>query len=430
MKVQVETVSSVERKVVIEVDAGEVARELERAYKGLSRQVKVPGFRAGKVPRRILETRFRDQVEQDVVQHLVEHSWKDAVDEQELFPVAPPVVSPERLEEGKPFRYEARVEVKPEVILKEWEGLGYEPATGEVTDQMVQDELLRLQDSLSHMVPIEDRKVAVTGDYALIHYVGRREGTEFEGGKGEGVTVLVGPGSLLEGNAPMLAGVEVGQTVEADVEFPPDYRDEALRGQTAQFAITLERIQKREVPELDDELAKDVGGDAKTLDELKAKIRENLQTRENDRIERENRERLLKALIEKNPVDVPKAMVERGIDVMMSGAVERFARQGIDVRQLGLDFRRLREDLRERATDEVKSALLLEALAEAQKLEISDDELADHYRKVAEGSGVPEAKVRAHYEKDASERSGLKVRLQEEKALALLKSRANVKTLA
>ncbi len=427
MKVNVETLSSIEKKLSIELDAERVAKEIDRAYKGLARQVRVPGFRQGKVPRRILEARYKDQVEQEVLQSLVSLGYREAVDSHDLFPVGNPVVSPEKLEQGKPFKFEARVEVKPEVEAKDWKGLEYEPAKAEVTDKMVDDELERLRDQLAQLVPIEDRKAALEGDYASIDFVGTVDGKEFGGGKGEGVTVEVtAQGSLLEGNAPFLKGVAVGDTVSADVEFPPDHRAQDLRGKKAVFQVTLKALKKREVPALDDELAKDLGGEAKTLEELKAQIRGNLEKGEQDRAERETRERLLAALVARHPLEVPKALVERSIDLMMSGAAERFARQGLDIRQLGLDFKRLREDLRSKATDEVKAALLLEAISRQEKLEIEEKDLDAHYAKIAADAGVPEAKVRAHF-KDPDERRGLESRLREDKAVELVKREAKPK---
>src|SRR5690606_3025685 len=229
-----------------------------------------------------------------------------------------------------------------------------------------------------------------------------------------------------EGSAPMLEGKSIGETVDAAVEFPPDYQDENVRGKSATFKITLKSLKRRDVPALDDELAKDLGGEAKTLDELKAKIREGLTTAEQQRADRENRDALLKALVEKNPIEVPNALVERGIDMMVSGAAERFARQGLDIRQMGLDFRKIREDLREKATQEVKAALLLEAIARQEGIEVTDEDLAAHYAEVAAELKMPEAKVRAHFEKDPGELESLRNRLREEKTVALLQREAKV----
>ncbi len=426
MKVNVESVSPIEKKVSIEVEADRVAAEIERAYRGLARQVRIPGFRQGKAPRRILETRYRDQVEQDVARLLIDSTYREAVDTHDLFPVASPVVSSDKLEQGKVFRFEARVEVKPEVEVKSFKGLDFERSTPEVKESMVDDELERIRQRLAQFAPVEDRETAVTGDYAVIDYAGSQNGEEIPGAKGEDITVKVEPGTLLEGNAPMLAGVPVGETIETQVEFPPDYQVESLRGTTGQFFVTLRSLKTREVPALDDELAKDLGGEAQTLEELKTSIREGIEKGEAQRVERENREKLLTALVAANPIEVPKAMIDRAVDSMIAGAAERFQRQGMDIRQLGLDVPKLREDLREDATSRVKSALLLEALGKQEKISVTDEEIEAEQERMAAELQMPVAKVRAHFSGSRSERDALSQRLVEEKTVALLEREAKV----
>lgn len=420
MKVNVETLSPIEKKLSVEVDPEQVTKEFERAYRGLSKTVRLPGFRPGKVPRRILEARFRHQVEQDVIQHLVEHSYQEVVASHDFIPVAVPSITPEKIEPGKAFRYEARVEVKPEVEAKEYKGLEYEPSTWEVTDEMVQAELERLREQLAEFVPIEDRKVGQMGDYAVVSYRGTLDGEEIAGGSGEGITVHVDEGSLLEGKAPMLAGVEVGSTVETDVTFPEDYSVESLRGKTAKFEVTLESLKAREVPALDDEMAKDLGGKAQTLEELRKEIRTSLEKSHEARAKRENREKIRKALVEKNPIEVPNAMVENGIDQSIAQTMEQFRAQGIDPRALNLDIRAIREELREDVTLRVKAALLLEAIVKQEGIEVADEDLEAHYASLAEDLGMDVETIRKHFERNQLEREGLRERLKEDKAIELL----------
>lgn len=426
MKVQVESVSPIEKKLAIEVEADRVAAEFDRAYRGLSRQVRIPGFRPGKAPRRILESRYRDQVEQDVARVLIETSYREAVEKEELFPVSNPVVSSDKLEPGQVFRFEARIEIKPAIETVSFKGLEYERSEPKVEDSMVDDELERIRQSLATFAPIEDRQKAEIGDYAVIDYVGSQDGEEIEGAKGEGTTVKVEEGTLLEGNAPMLEGIAVGETLETEVEFPPDYPVESLRGTTGTFSIVLNSLKRREIPELDDELAKDLGGDAQTLEELKAEIRQRITRSEKQRVERENRDKILKALIAANELEVPKAMVERGIDSMIMGAAERFQRQGMDIRSMGLDLRKIREDLREEAASRVKSILLLEALAKQEGLEVGDEDTDAEIARMAAELEMPEPKVRAHFSADPSEQDALRERLLEEKTVALIEREAKV----
>lgn len=420
MKVNVETLSPIEKKLSVEVGPEQVAKEFERAYRGLSQRVRLPGFRPGKVPRRILEARFRDQVEQDVIQHLVEHSYQEAVEKHDFIPVAAPSITPEKLEAGQAFRYEARVEVKPEVEAKTYKGLEYEPSKWEVTDEMVQAELERLREQLAEFVPIEDRKVGQKGDYAVVSYRGTLEGEEIAGGSGEGITVQIDEGSLLEGMAPMLEGAEIGSTVTTDVTFPEDYSVESLRGKTAQFEVTLESLKAREVPELDDEFAKDLGGKAQTLEELRTEIRTSLEKRHEAQAKRENREKIRKALVEKNPIEVPPAMVENGIDQSIAQTLEQFRSQGIDPRSLNLDIRSIREELRADVELRVKAALLLEAIIKQEGIEVADADLEAHYASLAEDLGMEADAVRKHFERNAREMDALRERLQEDKAMELL----------
>ncbi len=420
MKVNVETLSPIEKKLSVEVGPEQVAQEFERAYRGLSQRVRLPGFRPGKVPRRILEARFREQVEQDVLQHLVEHSYMEAVQQHDFVPVAAPTITPEKLEPGKPFRYEARVEVKPDVEAKVYKGLEYEPAKWEVTDETVQAELERLRERFAEFVPIEDRKVAQKGDYAVVSYRGTLDGQEIAGGSGEGITVHVEEGSLLEGMAPMLQGVEVGQTVTTDVTFPEDYAVESLRGKTAQFEVTLESLKAREVPELDDEFAKDLGGKAQTIEELRQEIRTSLEKRHEALARRENREKIRKALVEKNPIEVPPAMIEHGIDQSIAQTLEHFRSQGIDPRTLNLDIRSLREELRPTVEMRVKAALLLEAIIKQEGIQVADADFEAHYASLAEELGMDVEAVRRHFERNAREKEALRERLEEDKAMELL----------
>jgi trigger factor len=429
MKIQVETVSPVERKVTIEVDPQRVASELERAYVGLGRRVKLRGFRPGKAPRKVLERQFKDQVESEVVEQLVTATFSEAVREHALEAVAPPQVSFSEggtLAEGQPLRYTARVEVKPQVEPKDYRGLAVTRRAPEVTDDMVSEELTKLQESMGQLVPVEGRFEAQEGDYAVIDHDGSIDGQPFEGSRAEGVTVKVGPGAIQEGFIPQLVGKKVGETVEFDEALPADHRNEGLRGKSAHMKVTLKTLKARQLPAMDDALAKEVGLEGvDTLEALRARIRADLDKRESRRADSELRDALLKAALEKNAFEVPPALVERAIDSMIEGAAERFARSGIDIRQLGLDVGRMRADLREQALLQVRGALLLEAIADTEKLDPSEEDYQAELVKIAEEVGAPLAKVQSQMRgKDA--REALKNRIREEKAFALMREAATI----
>jgi trigger factor len=429
MKIQVENVSPVERKVTIEVDPARVAQEMERAYSGLGRRVKLRGFRPGKAPRKVLERHFRAEVESEVAEKIVQQTFAEAVRVESIDLVAPPHVSiSEGVAEGKPLRYTARVEVKPKLEPKDYRGLEVKRRPPEVTDEMISAELGRIQESLAKLVPVEGRFEAQEGDWAVVDHEGTIEGEPFDGARAEGVTVKVAPGAISEGNLGLLAGKKLGETVELDEPFAEDHRNEALRGKVARMRVTLKALKERQLPALDDELAKSLGAEGvETLDQLRARIRADLEKREERRAEVELKDGLVHAALAKNEFEVPPALVERAIDAMIEGAAERFARSGIDIRQLQLDQARMRADLREQALLQVRGRLLLEAIAEAEKIEVSEEEVQAELARIAGELGTSLAKLQQQMRGNDG-REALRNKLREDKALALMTSAATIQS--
>ena len=425
MKIQVETVSPVERKVTIEVDPERVARELEHTYQGLARRVRLPGFRPGKAPRNVLERHYRAEVENEVLDRVVQQTFAEAVKVEPLTAVAPPHVSvTDGVAEGKPLRYTARVEVKEHFEPKSYRGLGIVRKTTEVTDEMVATELGRLQESVARLVPVEGRFEAQEGDWAVIDHEGTIDGAPFEGSRAEGVTVRVAQGGIAEGHIPQLAGKKLGEVAELDEAMLADHRVESLRGKTAHMKVTLKALRTRELPPLDDDFAKEVGLEGvATLDALRVRMRADIEKREKRKSETEYRDALVKAALAVNSFEVPNSLVERALDSMIQGAAERFARSGVDIEQLQLDFARMRGELREQALQQVRGALLLEAIAEHEKVEVSEDELQKELVRLADELGAPLAKLQQQL-RGTEARQALNNRVREEKVLALMATEA------
>ncbi len=428
MKIQVETVSPVERKVSIEVDPERVAQELTKAYTSLGRRVKLRGFRPGKAPRKVLERNFKDQVEAEVLEKLVSDTFGEAVRDQAIDAVAPPHVSLDegRIAEGQPVKYTAKVEVKPSIAPKDYKGLAVTRKPPEVTDQNVSDEIAKLQERFAELTPVEGRDVAQEGDFAVVDHEGTIDGQPFEGSKADGVVVKVSEGAIPDGNLGALAGKKVGDVIEIDEPFAADHRNASLRGKTAHMKVVLRALKTRKNPVLDDAFAKEIGIEGvETVDALRARIRADLEKREKRRAEHELKDNLVKAALEKNEFEVPPALVERAIDAMIEGAAERFARSGIDIRQLELDFARMRADLRDQALLQVRGALLLESIADAEKVDVTDEDLQAEMARVADEIGMPLSRVQQQMRgKDA--REALKNRIREEKAVSILSSNATI----
>ena len=424
MKVNVEEISPIERKLSIEVEPAQIDEELRQAYAKLGQEVKVPGFRPGKVPRRILEQRYRKQVEADVTQRLVELSYLRAVTEHKVDVVSnPQVKNSQPVKPGQPFSFEALVEIKPKVEPKDYRGLALKALDTTVDDAKVLERLEQMRSRMATLQPVEGREVAKAGDFAVVDYEGTQGGSAFEGSVAENVTVEVAPGELVDSNISALEGTKVGETRELDYVFPAEYEVEAMRGKTAHFKIHVKGLKEQVTPPLDDDFAKEIGG-GQTLEEMRAKVRKDLEAAAKTQAAQDEREALLKALVEKNPFDVPKAMVERAIQMMLEGALRNIARSGVDPRQLGLDFGKLRGEMRGRALLEVQGSLLLEAISQSEKIEATDEDVSARVEKLAEESGTSAAQVRQHF-KSADERRGLALRVREDKTIEFLKAQAN-----
>lgn len=422
MKVKVEEVSPIERKLSIEVEASRVAEELDRAYANLGRQVRIPGFRPGKVPRRILEARFKEQVEDEVAGKVMQRAYADALQETQLDVVSQPQAVPGKLSAQAPFTFEARVEVKPRLEPRDYAELPLPRQETAVDAAKVDEQLKRMQDSMATLEPVQGRDVAQAGDVAVIDYDATVDGQPFPGGHREGVTVEVAPGELAESRIAALEGVKVGDTKELDYTFPADYGVDQVKGKPAHFKLTLRELKERKVPPLNDDLAKDTGM-AQTLDELRTRVREDMERSTRSQAEIAERDALFKALIERNPFEVPRAMVDRALDMMLEGALRNMMRSGIDVRQLNLDFNALRGELRPRAEQEVRGSLLLEAIALKEGVKAEDAELDARIGKMADEAGPQAPAVRRHYA-NPDQRQSLALRLREEKTIEFLKARA------
>ena len=421
---RVEDLSPVVKKVSVELAPEQVQYALEHAFTTVSRTVKMKGYRQGKVPRRLVERYYGDDVKKDVAQKLVSGSIYEALAEHKLDPVAAPRVENGEIVEGQPFKYSATIEVRPKVDPKDYEGLALKKIDAEVTDAQVDEQLEEMRKQQAMFVPVEGRDVAEANDFASVDYEGFVDGVSLRGAKREGVLLEVVPGSLLENKAEGLLGAKIGETRELGVLFPNDYAVEELRGKDARFQVAVKGLKKREVPAFDDAFVQDLGGEAKTVAELKEKTKSDMAQQKKDRADGDQREAVLTALVEKNPVEAPPALVERNVDAMLEGMLEGFMRRGLDPRQLGLNLDRMRDELRQRALLEVKGYLLLEGIAEKEKIEASDEDLDKHFEKLSGELKQPADKIRTAFKKENSLQS-LKARLRQDKALAFLLAKAN-----
>jgi trigger factor len=374
--------------LTFEVDAEKFNAALDEAFKKVVKNVQIPGFRKGRIPRVIFEKRFGvEALYQDAIDIILPDAYRAAVDETGIEPVDRPEVDVEQIEKGKNVIFSAKVTVKPEVKLGEYKGLEVEAVNTEVTDEDVEKELKSLQERHAELVVKEDGAVE-DGDTAVIDFEGFVGDEAFEGGKGENYSLVIGSGSFIPGFEDQLIGKKAGEDVEVNVTFPEDYHAENLAGKEATFKVKIHEIKSKVLPELDDEFAKDADDEVETLDELKAKIRTRLENQRKEDAENTKRETLINKATENAEIDIPEVMVDNELDRMLQEFEQNLQMQGINLEMYqqitGQDKDALKEQMKDDARKRVQTSLTLEAIANAENLEVTDEDLENEWNRMAE----------------------------------------------
>jgi trigger factor len=339
------------------------------------------------------------------------------------------VIESDPLKPGEPFKYSATVEVFPEVEVKDYLGLEVTKEKLVQNAEAVNARLKEMQESMAQLAPAPEGHAAAMGDFLTFDFKGTLNGVPFEGGEAEDFQLELGSGRFIPGFEEQMVGMKAGAAGTVKVTFPENYGNDTLAGQPAEFAVTVKEIKVKELPELNDELAKEFG-EFETLDELKLKLAELQQAQEERRIENELRDRLIKALIEKNELEVPEALVDRQATLMLESTKQRLAAQRLSLEMMGMTDEGYKMQFREGAREQVKGSLLLDALAEKESLEISDEEVAQQLKEMAAGTKQDPEKVANLYAKDSRARENLIAQMREDKALQFLLERAKVVEVA
>ncbi|MBM7554593.1 trigger factor [Thalassobacillus pellis] len=365
--------------LTVEVPAEDFDRALDQAFKKVVKQVQVPGFRKGKVPRKLFEQRFGvESLYQDALDIVLPEAYMNAVQETGIEPVDRPEVDVQQIEKGKEVIFTADVTIKPEVELGEYKGLEVEELETEVTDEDVENELKTLQEKQAELVVKEDGEVE-EGDTVVMDFEGFVDGEAFEGGQADNYSLEIGSGSFIPGFEDQLKGKKAGEEVDVEVTFPEEYHAEELAGKEATFKVKIHEVKGKELPELDDEFAKDVDEEVETLDELKKKTRERLEEQKKTEAENHKRDTLVQKAAENATVEIPDAMVDTELDRMINEFEQRLQMQGMTkdmyFQFTGSDEDGLREQMKEDAAKRVKTNLTLEAIANEENVEASDEDV-------------------------------------------------------
>ena len=387
MSLQVEKLEKNMAKLTVEVAAEEVEAALQNAYLKNRKQISVPGFRKGKVPRQMIEKMYGPEVfYDDAANALIQKAYPQAADECELEIVSRPTVDIVQLEKGKSFIFTAEVAVKPEVTLGQYKGIEVEKADTAATDEEVNAEIDKEREANSRTISVEDRAVQ-DGDMTVIDFEGFVDGEAFEGGKGTDYPLTIGSGAFIPGFEEKLVGAEIGKEVEVDVTFPEEYHAKELAGKPAVFKCTVKEIKVKELPELDDDFAQDVS-DFDTLEEYKADVRKKVEEKKAADAKAKKEDAVIEKIIEGAAMEIPDAMVETQAERMVDEFAQRLQMQGLTMEQYlqftGGNVQALVEQSKPQALKRIQSRLVLEAVVAAENLTASDEELDAELGRMAE----------------------------------------------
>lgn len=407
MSVQVERLEHNMAKLTVEVAAEDFVKAIENAYKKNRGQISIAGFRKGKAPLAIVERMYGKEIfYDDAANECLQNSYGDAVDESGLDVVSSPEISLVQIEKGKNFIYTAAVAVKPEVTLGAYKGLEVPKADLTVSDSEVEEALKKEQEKNSRLVDVEDRAVE-DGDTVVLDYSGSVDGVAFDGGTAENQTLVIGSGSFIPGFEEQLIGVKPEEEKDVVVTFPEEYHAKELAGKEAVFKCTIHKIQKKELPELDDEFAQEVS-EFETLDEYKEDLKKKLQESKEKQALEDKQQAAVSKLAELSEMDIPDAMIASRVDQMYRDQANRMQSQGFPMelylKYLSTTEEALKEQMKPAARSRIESQLVLEAVAKAENIEISDQQIEDEMKKMAESYQMDVKTLMdamGDYEKDA-----------------------------
>lgn len=399
MSLQVEKLEKNMAKLTIEVGADELDKAIESAYQKQKGKISIPGFRKGKVPRQVVEKMYGKEVfYEDAANILIPDAYEKALDECEENIVSSPKIDVTQIEAGKPFIFTAEVALKPEVKLGKYKGVKVEKSDVAVTDEEVdEDEVIEKErESNARNIAVEDRAVK-DGDMTVIDFEGFVDGEAFEGGKGENYPLTIGSGAFIPGFEEQLIGAEIGKEAEVNVTFPEDYHAENLKGKAAVFKCTVKEIKEKELPELDDEFASEVS-EFETLTEYKEDVKKNLEEKKIKEAKESKEREAVEAVVDLSEMDIPEAMIETQQRQMVDEFAQRITMQGLSMEQYfqftGTSYQQMLENVKPQAEKRIQSRLVLEAIAEAEKIEVSDEEFEKELETMAEVYQMDAAKVK------------------------------------
>ncbi len=399
MKLNVEEINTVKKKVNIEIPEDHVTKEINSFYEDLRKKARIKGFRPGKVPRNILERHFKDYVKAEVIQKLIQETYPNALSEATLQPISPPVVDPQELEIGKPFQYSAIIEVKPDIKIEGYLGLTIEGKKEEMKEEEIEERLKGLQNLHANLKTVSEGRPVQNGDYVIIDYEGKMDGNPLEEGKAIDYSVEVGSGRFIPTFEEKLIGLRPEEEKDLEIPFPDDYGYKKWAGKTVIFHVKIKEIKEKVLPLLDDEFAKDLGNYS-SLEELKSQLKQDIEREKQSALDHRLKDQVVDQLIQAHSFEIPESLIKEQTHVLVSDTKMRLAAQGMDLNKLGVTEEKLHENYQEMAKKQVQTFLILEKIAEQEGITVIEEEVEGRLKEISERTHQKLDVVKRYYEKN------------------------------
>lgn len=426
MKTEVEDLGGSQRKIVCEVPSEQVQKEVDKYCRSLAKEVEVRGFRKGKAPASIIKRYFRQQIQREVASQLVSSSLEEALKEHSLTPLGEPEIDAPLLDEEQDYSFSVTVDVKPQIDIQDIQGCELEREPLRVEEEELQKSLEELRKVHGDLKGIEENRGLEEGDTALVDYAAFLDGEPIPDQERKDAYIEMDSGTVKADVKEALLGARVGDERTMGVEYPSNYIDKKVAGKKVEYRFQVKKILIKELPELDDEFAKDVGP-YDTLESLKGRLREEIEKEKEARSRRALEEQLLEELIRRNPFDAPRSLVEARHLQLMKDARMHFLTKGLQMEESSEDYQKLEANLEELAEREVKKHLLIESVAKKEGIQVPDEEMEERVREIAEKHEQSVEKVKADIQKQEQGLENFRANLVRQKTLDFLLSQATIK---
>lgn len=422
---KIEDVSPIKKKISVEIPVERIKETIEKMYEKVGKEAKLKGFRKGKVPRTVLEQYYKDDVHKEAMEQLVRDSYPEAIDKENAMPISAPYVDPGPFDVEKPFTYVATFEIRPVVDIKGYDGLKLEKPEVSVEKKEVEDHLKMVQQQMTQLEPVADDAKAEAGMVLVVDFKGSADGEKFKGSEAKDFYVDLGAGNMLKPFEEALTGMTKNEEKEFEFDYPTDYFNKDLAGKKGKFHVKVKDLKRKLVPELNDEIAKDLGN-FKTLAEVKADIEKRILELKEQNVKRILSTQVMDQLVEKHAFEIPEAMINSELQAMFEGFVRHLQQQGKKFEDTGMSVEKFIENYKKDAETRVRGFLVIDAIGDLEKITVTDEEVEARLKMIAEQSGQPLPRVRQQYESQ-NLLGALKIQLRHEKTVDLIIDKAKIK---